>query len=263
MKDLCRMNHGITKSIQPIASLRLIFSLWCGMNDKIRKFYVGVMNCEYTNDHCPQAWKDISSGLIPRAFTPCKSWQASILVVAKNPGHPLDGESTYYRGKTGEDLLDAKERFDLEKQEWIRTNNDRSLRYHKNLRRYLRYFLSISPRLETYKEYKRSYCAEHDKAIFRHVALTNLFKCSTQDEQEKIKSESLQTCYDKYLLREIELWHPKVILALGEEVSEFLKKQDLTVPLVSINHPSYFYRTEEERRILGIVKNRLTKILTP
>lgn len=233
------------------------------MNEKIRKFYIDVMNCKYTNNNCPQAWKDSSLGVVPRAFTPCKSQQASILVVAKNPGHPLNGESDYFRDKTGEALLKAKERFDLEKQAWIQTSKDRSLRYHKNLRRYLRYFLSISPRLETYGEYKRTYCSEHDKAIFCRVALTNLFKCSTEDEREKIKSESLQTCYQKYLLREIELWRPKVILTLGDEVSAFLKKKNLTVPLVSIKHPSYFYRKEEEKRILGIVKNRLTRIVTP
>jgi uracil-DNA glycosylase len=233
------------------------------MNNKTRKFYVGVMNCEYTNDHCPQAWKDISLGLIPRAFTPCKSRQASILVVAKNPGHPLDGERAYFRSKTGEDLLSAKEKFDLEKHERIRMTTNRSLRYHKNLRRYLRYFLGISSELETYEEYQRSYCAEHEKEIFQHVALTNLFKCSTEGERERIRSESLQTCYDKYLSREIELWRPKVILALGEEVSGFLEKKNLIVPLVSVRHPSYFYRKADERRILSIKKKKLAKILTP
>lgn len=231
------------------------------MNNKIRKFYIGVMNCEYTNEHCPQAWKDISLGLIPRAFTPCKSRQASILVVAKNPGHPLDGESAYFRDKTGEVLLNAKEKFDLEKYVRIRTSNDRSLRYHKNLRRYLRYFLGISSELETYEEYQLSYCAEHEKEIFQHVALTNLFKCSTEDERGRITNQSFQTCYDKYLSREIELWRPKVILALGEEVSCFLEKKNL--PLVSVRHPSYFYRKADEKRILGSVKKKLTKILTP
>ena len=237
-------------------------TLWCRMNDKIRKFYVGVMNCEYTNDNCPQAWKDISLGLIPRAFTPCKSRQASILVVAKNPGHPLDGESVYFRGKTGEGLLRAKEKFDLEKYERIRTTNDRSLRYHKNLRRYLRYFLGISRELETYEEYQRSYCAEHEKEIFQHVILTNLFKCSTEDERERIRNDSLQTCYDKYLPQEIKMWRPKIILALGEEVFGFLKKQNLAVSLVSVRHPSYFYRKADERRILAIAKRKLTKIIT-
>ncbi len=185
------------------------------------------------------------------------------MIVAKNPGHPLDGEGTYFRGKTGEDLLRAKEKFDLEKYERIRTTNDRSLRYHKNLRRYLRYFLDISHELETYDEYQGSYCAEHEKVIFQHVALTNLFKCSTGDERERIKGQSFQTCYDKYLSHEIKLWRPKAILALGKEVFGFLKKQTLTAPLVSIRHPSYFYKKADERRILGITKKKLEKILKP
>ena len=185
------------------------------------------------------------------------------MVVAKNPGHPLNGECNYFKGKTGEDLLKAKEEFDREKYERIRATNDRSLRYHKNLRRYLRYFLGMSRKLETYEKYQHSYCSEHEKEIFQHVALTNLFKCSTANEQERIRTESFQTCYDKYLAREIRLWRPKVILALGEEVLRFLEKQNLTVPLISVRHPSYFYRRAEERSILRGVKKELAKILTP
>ena len=80
------------------------------MNNKIRSFYIDVMNCAYKENEWTHAWKDFSPGVVPRAFSACKSNTAKILVVAKNPGHPLEGETTSYKGKKGEDLLKAKER---------------------------------------------------------------------------------------------------------------------------------------------------------
>jgi len=99
--------------------------------------------------------------------------------VAKNPGHPLDGERSFFKGKRGAALLKAKERWDSERSKRIQTTNDNSLKYHKNLRRYLRYFLDMSKRLETYKEYQVKYNQDHERDISEYVKFTNLFRVCT------------------------------------------------------------------------------------
>jgi uracil-DNA glycosylase len=233
------------------------------MNRKIRSFYIDVMNCACSKSECPQAWKDFKLGLVPRGFNPCESNTAKILVVAKNPGHPLKEETSFYKGKRGEDLLKAKEEWDSERSKRIKSSRDPSLKYHKNLRRYLRYFLGISNELETYSEYLKSYTYDHEKEISEHVAFTNLFKCSTKYEQERIEKKSFDICFEKYFIREVELIRPKAILALGGEVYSFLKNQQLGFPLVKIRHPSYFYKVAAEHDKLSIVKKKLENHLHP
>jgi uracil-DNA glycosylase len=233
------------------------------MNKKIRSFYIKVMNCTYTKCQCSHAWKDFSEGVVPRGFRACTSNTVKILVVGKNPGHPLEGETDFYKGKKGEDLFKAKEKWDSERYKLIQTTNDPSLKYHINLIRYLRYFLGLSKKLETYKGYKKNYVQDHETEISEQVAFTNLFKCSMVHEQEKIKNASFDICYQKYFMREIGLIKPQAILALGDEVAKFLKKKQLKVPLVSIKHPSYFNRKNDEIGILRKEKKKLTNMLKP
>lgn len=221
------------------------------------------MNCAYGKNECPHAWKDFSAGVVPRAFSPCKSNTAKILVVAKNPGHPLQEETIYYKGKKGDDLLKAQEGWDNERCKTIKTTKDKSFKYHKNLRRYLRYFLDLSKKLETYEEYQNNYVQGYENEISKQVAFTNLFKCSTEYEQERINDASFSICYRKYFSEEIKLINPKSILALGNEVAKFLEKQQLAVPVVTIKHPSYFYRRADEYDILRKKKAELTNILKP
>jgi uracil-DNA glycosylase len=233
------------------------------MNKKFKPFYIKVMNCTCSRSECPQSRKDFKSGWAPpRGFNPCKSNTANILVVGKNPGHPLEKEIPFYKGKRGENLLKAKEEWDSFKCETMLPSiKDRSLKYHKNLRRYLRYFLELSKKLETYKEYHTSYSLDHEKKISEHVAFTNLFKCSTKCERERIKDASFENCYKKYFKEEIKLIRPQCILALGKEVTKFLKSKQLEVPLISIRHPSYFYRKNAELNILRNKKTELKKAL--
>ena len=54
-----------------------------------------------------------------------------------------------------------------------------------------------------------------------------------------------------------QLIRSKVILALGGEVASFLQSQQLGFPLISIRHPSYFYRAAAEHDKLSIVKKEL------
>jgi uracil-DNA glycosylase len=233
------------------------------MNKKFKPFYIKVMNCTCSKSECPQSKKDFKSGWAPpRGFNPCKSNTTKILVVGKNPGHPFDEEIPFYKGKRGENLLKAKEEWDSFKYTMLRSKKkDRSLKYHMNLRRYLRYFLGLSKKLETYKEYQTNWKPDHEKEISEHVAFTNLFKCSTKCEQERIKDTSFENCYEKYFKEEIELIRPQIIFALGSEVTKFLKSKKLDVPLISIRHPSYFYKKNDELKKLKNKKTALKNAL--
>lgn len=235
------------------------------MNKKFKPFYIKVMKCACSKRECPQSRKDFKSGWAPpRGFNPCKSNTTKILVVGKNPGHPLEEEIPFYKGKRGENLLKAKEEWDSFKYKMLRSKKkDRSLKYHMNLRRYLRYFLRPSKKLETYKEYKTNYTTDHEKEISEHIAFTNLFKCSTKCEQERIKDTSFENCYEKYFYEEINLIKPQSILALGKEVKKFLKSKQLNIPLISIRHPSYFYRKNDELNILRNKKTEFKNVLNP
>jgi uracil-DNA glycosylase len=224
------------------------------MNKKFKSFYITVMSCKCSKSECPQSWKDFKSGWVPpRGFNPCKSNAVKILVVGKNPGHPFKEEPPLYKGKRGENLLKAKEKWDSVKYKMLRETKDKSFIYHKNLRRYLRYFLELSKKLEKYEEYK--YDQDHEKEISEHVAYTNLFKCSTKCEQEIIKDTSFENCYEKHFDEEIKLIRPQTILALGKEVEKFLKRKQLNV--IYIKHPSYFYRKNDE---LNILRNKKTEL---
>jgi len=59
--------------------------------------------------------------------------------------------------------------------------------------------------------------------VFRHTAMTALVKCqSAGDKTAKVPGGTISTCTGAYLLREIALYRPVYLLALGNEPFEFL-----------------------------------------
>ena len=77
------------------------------MKSKIEDFYIDVMNCAYKKNECPKAWNIFSIGLVLRAFSICKSSIVKIFVVGKNPGHPLNGETIYYKNKKRSEFINS------------------------------------------------------------------------------------------------------------------------------------------------------------
>jgi uracil-DNA glycosylase len=239
--------------------------------NQVEKFYIECMSCPVSKSECPKAWKDFSKGLVPRAFDICRSRFPKLLVVAKNPGHPLEksSERQFYAGKKGKRLFQSHLDWRKEFVEKILGQPDPSLRFHKNRYRYLRYFLGHVEKLESYKEYKRrgaqvGRLSKDNKKIMQSVAITNLFKCSTKNEREKLSFKDVKTCLERNFLKEVEMLKPQVILALGNEVGGILKRlekdQDLP-PVVKIKHPSYFYEKTIEARELSKAKRALSKYL--
>jgi uracil-DNA glycosylase len=172
-----------------------------------------------------------------------------ILVVSKNPGHPLKGEPEKYIDRSGNDLLDAyREHQDVTYNNLEKTK-DKSLVFHKNLFRYISFFLDIPNNVDS---------------IYENMAHTNLVKCSTIGERDRLDKTTKKICFEKYLLDEIRLLQPKVLLALGGEVATFLnrmKKEYELPPVIRIKHPSYYYRKEIEKETLLQIKDRINKCL--
>jgi len=209
--------------------------------------YTDCVNCSNNENDCPSIWKDFSTGVIPRGFY-FESSNIQILVIAKNPGHPLEREQKLLVNKSGKELLNSYFSFHRSLYKKFKFSSERSTTFHKNLfNRYLPYFLDIPA-----------------EKIYSKIAHTNLVKCSTRNEQERLNKRVMLTCFNKYLLNEIRIYQPKVILALGNEVYQFLKKhQDkFNVPIIKIKHPSYFYRKEEEKEILKSIKEEIHTYLT-
>ena len=238
---------------------------------QVEEFYIKCINCSVSQSECPKAWKDFSKGLVPRAFHICRSRFPKILVVAKNPGHPLDkyGERQFYDGKKGKRLFQAYLKWRNEFVENLLCQPDPSLKFHINKTRYLRYFLSHVEKLESFEAYrKRCFQAgrisKDHKEIMRSVAFTNLFKCSTKNEREKLSFKDVKVCLERYFLKEVEMLKPQVILAFGNEVGSNLKrlKKDKNLPPIEkVRHPSYFYNKDIEARQLSKVKRSLLKHL--
>jgi hypothetical protein len=211
--------------------------------NQIDSFYISCMNCPNTEVQCKGILKDIPGGIPPRGFLYMAA-PIKILVVSKNPGHPLPGEQAKYVGKSGESLFLAYRNHQNDVYYHLHEIKDRSVIFHKNLFSYLSYFLDIENDVDT---------------IYQYAAHTNLVKCSTVGEQDKLARSTMEECYQKYFIEELKLLQPKVLLALGHEVEKFLikKKSQHGLPVVYIKHPSYHYSKENKDRILAEKKEEI------
>ncbi len=192
--------------------------------------------------------KNIKTGFPPRGFY-FEKGKVDILVVGKNPGHLLENsdEHKLYSNKKSHELFDTWIKFRKDYFKDHKSNKARSSRFHKNLYKYLNHFIG------------------KNKNIFDHIAETNLVKCSNKKrEQDVLNSKTINECYDKYLLNEINLFKPKVILALGREVEKHLNKKinvDFNCKIIYVKHPSYSYKKENEIQILDDIKKQIDKAL--
>jgi len=168
------------------------------------------MNCTNTEKECRGIWKDFAKGIPPRGFK-YGAVPVKILVVSKNPGHPLKGEPEKYIGKAGLSLYQTFRQHQHDTYYHLEKTKDKSLVFHKNLFRYISFFLNIPNNVDS---------------IYQHAARTNLVKCSTIGERDRLDKTTMKVCSEKYLLDEIRLLQPKVLLALGGEVATYLGPAD-------------------------------------
>lgn len=214
---------------------------------KTSEFYASVCGCSNTSAECPGIINSRVTGWIPRGFLTAASPPVKLFAVCKNPGHPLHDEAAMYSGKSAAEVATIHLRYAS------RTFNGgsdhlrgakASTRFHKNLVRYLAFFLDLPA-----------------EAVFQHVLYTNLVKCSTVGERDQLQPKTMNECFTRHLLREIAYFQPKVLLAFGREVERFLietrEQGRHTLPVVYIKHPSYFYGKNIEHEVLGKLKNQI------
>lgn len=201
--------------------------------------YTECMNCANTTAQCPGTWKDVPRGIPPRGFF-FQRVPVKILVVGKNPGHPLQGETKELTGRDGRDLYVACHTMQERHYADLLAIRERSITFHTNLFRYLSYFLDVP-----------------ESEIWNHAALTNLVKCSTPGERDLLDQKTMSECYSRYFVRELAVLRPQVLLALGREVEKYLRSRaaEHRLPVVYIKHPSYYYRRDAEAQILLSLKN--------
>ena len=233
---------------------------------KLKQFYSTVMDCSLTHKECPLAVKSNKDGDVPRGFQFREGVRPDILVVAKNPGTPSSQEKDYYKGKSGQELLNAHLKFNDDRNTGAFQFASQIHKFHPNRRRYLLYLLDIHKTLKPYKEYiNDGEVVANENQIIERCFFTNLFKCSTEDERGPIRYKDFIICYTKHFEKELEIINPKVILAVGGQVNKFLstlKNQDrLSIPIVKIKHFSLSYPLVSEKNELKKIKTQIQKLI--
>jgi len=98
--------------------------------------------------------------------------------------------------------------------------------------------------------------------IYHYCYITNLVKCSTQDN--KVNDYYSNICFEEHLKKEIEIIKPKFIIALGNQVYNYLN-QKLDCNVYKIKHPSYYlsYKKgtpeEQETELINLLKILISK----
>jgi len=108
------------------------------------------------------------------------------------------------------------------------------------------------PKLEYPEQFKgRAYGKLFNSIIFtfklRNAYLTNFVKCGMNNDEGNYKSmknydrETIQTCFENYLLKEIEITKPKIIFCFGSTVEEYLSEmysEEHSFEIVGLPHPA-------------------------
>lgn len=188
--------------------------------------------------NCRDCWgKDI---ILETPFNPPRGWacnddrsQVKILVVSLNPGHPLPEEIERFKNKQ-ESVLDED---DLQFLMDFATNVYKrySSRYggssvfHNKLRSYIQEALINCGIID-----------RHDtNDWFKYVWLTDIFKCSTVNESgPNISAYFMNHCIQRHLLKELNYFNPKAIIAMGTRAYKGLIKTKWASRTVYFRHPA-------------------------
>jgi len=220
---------------------------------RVLEFYETVVSCENSDKNCPNTVNNLNSGNPPRGFyTEGKPKDIVLLLVAKNPGHPLKEEQKMYCQLPPREIVQTHIEFIrniFQRHHTFGSSDRRSLTFHKNLFRYMSYFLDIP-----------------EDEVFQQCAYTNLVKCSSIGERDNLRIATMRECFQNHLVREIELFNPNAIIAFGREVYNFLSRDAVKrlhlKPVVYIKHPSYYYRKDQEPKILAGLKSEIAQHLS-
>lgn len=218
---------------------------------ELDEFYTQCMSCDNSREKCPEIEKDFNKGCIPRGFY-YRCPQIKVLAVAKNPGSFQNDEEKLYAKKTERERFKAHRELMKNLFENPNLPKKSSNRFHRNLKEDLSHFLDLRP-----------------DEVFTQTAFTNLVKCSTKNEQEKLRNypTARDSCFEKFFLKELNLLKPRVVLALSKEVYDFLNEHEAELKvrnacLICIKHPAYPYREERKKVVFCKVKEHIKDCLS-
>lgn len=244
------------------------------MKPEIRKIIRKIFYCPLSSTkRCGDIKLETDSrkGIFPRGLHPNLKSKTNILVVAKNPGSIFSQEKRIY-SKYPNNPWKCMQAYDKRQIGILfSSKNKLSSRFHINRFRYLKFIMSKDVKLETFEDTKERFeeWRKNNKKIqeIEGVSSTDLFKCSTKNEQQKFRNHDFYLCFFMFFMQELKILKPKVLLALGSEVNKFLKyitKEDYIkkgVEIIPIKHPSYFYKRKDENKRLKSIRSRIQKVL--
>ena len=209
---------------------------------QLHALYRECVNCPNNEQNCPGIWRDTAKGVFPDGFY-FEAVPVDVLVVGKNTGHPDERELEIFPGLTGDALYKRLR----EKQTEDFQNGGLGASAQLFSRKLADYLCII---LDT-----------EEKDLFSRVAFTNLVKCRTIVESgNDLHEKTMKNCFDKYLRKEVELFQPKVILALGRAPEKYLLRKSwryLGVPVLYLKHPSRPLSNKEAPATLNALKEEI------
>jgi len=157
-------------------------------------------------------------------------------------------------------------------------------------------FIGLNPGNEEAKQ-KRPFIGRAGKLLRKYiekyivptgaqVVITNIYKCSTPNQNEldslfsNYGKESIVSCCSKYLIDEIKMFKPKVIVTLGTEALKVFNEiegieeiEKIGVEHYGLKHPSYYLRNgfnesnvdekpiEEYEQVFSVIRDRIKPLV--
>ena len=220
-----------------------------GVPPKVRRILKEIYEgCD--GDHCPCGLRfDPKEGLVPRgvAGAKCGCDKVELVVVAINPGRPLDDEPARY-AKAWSDSSASPARLinaTTDRTKSLYAGEEEKVRgqYHRNLNEYLRRCLGVNDKTED---------------ILDRVYFTELVKCSTDGAgvfSPKLRCAT-RTCASMWLARELRLFPKKPVVALGVDVYNALCLWD-GGKVIYMPHPSRRHNELEVEKAINEVRQAL------
>jgi uracil-DNA glycosylase family 4 len=186
---------------------------------------------------CPEVCADIVRDLdtnIPRGFfTLAKpGTEVRLLLVAQNPGQPMDVERNLYRGLGVKAATKAHIQF---------VDNcffrGEGKVFHNRLVDWLTDLLEADAR-----------------AVFEQVVYTNAVKCTTRGNRVPIPATA-ELCLRLHLKREIDFWKPRLVVALGAGAHRLLELS--AIDHDCLPHPSHRRGREYHRAKLELLRAKM------
>lgn len=195
---------------------------------------------------------DVNNAWVPRIMVGArKGISVRLIVIGKNPGHPVPEEALLYRHaisvarspqEKAQLLFDAMVKWGEKCH--IESIPGRQGIYHRRLMAFLRETLG----------------AKNNEEVLDNVYFTELMKCSTpEDEQARLKASTVRKCIGNWLLKELDILPNVPILALGRESELFLRRisKEIDARTVYLSHPSWPFKNYEQAK--NILRSRLER----